>query len=467
MAPWEFGMTSLFSGQPRASTHSSKAAEILGQISGVRPSANTGRSVTVGTADRNSLSDTTRTPEIHPDSALHDRNGAVRILTRATTTKENSTINKYDSNVTRPLLISRLASASGTLVAPRLTIIPGIRTNTSYEPNASALTSADLGPISAPVTYTPAPASRSTLPGTTPFATNTTPRLKANFCALTPAADRVPASAPATPAPPSRLPRTPTNTTPNPEPNVGVLASSDLASSSAPATCTPAPASRGARPGTPIIRNTTPRLEANFSALTPAANRVPISAPATPAPPSRLPGPPTNTAPSLERNVSELFSTADLVPTSVPCNSPVSHATPKCFRIANVPLNWTNIDLLEALRTIDPDLKDQNPEISLFPACIGSTKTALLNLDRCSGYFGNLNSNEPKHQRVSNAWLVIDSQFYDLTPMNTPREEIVAEFVPPIPLNGYTCSDVLTSTRFQCHRSDGTRRPRVRILEKP
>jgi hypothetical protein len=132
-----------------------------------------------------------------------------------------------------------------------------------------------------------------------------------------------------------------------------------------------------------------------------------------------------------------------------------------------VPLDWTYIDLLEALRTIDPDLKDHNPEISLFPARIGSTQTALLNLDRCSGYFGNLNSNEPKHQRVSDAWLVIDSQFYDLTPMNTPLGEIVAEFVEPIPLDGYTYSDVLTSNRLQCRRGDWPRWPRFRLREKP
>jgi hypothetical protein len=144
-------------------------------------------------------------------SALPSGSSTERSVTpTSTSTKGKTTVDNYESNVARPIpaIISRLASAPDTLVAPEQGIIAGTRPNTtpSFEPTVNALTSA---------------------------------------------ADLVPTSAPTTPAQPSRraLPGTQTNTAPGLEPNVSVLGSADIG-----------PTSRSALPGTPIATNTTPRL---------------------------------------------------------------------------------------------------------------------------------------------------------------------------------------------------------------
>jgi hypothetical protein len=104
----------------------------------------------------------------------------------------------------------------------------------------------------------------------------------------------------------------------------------------------------------------------------------------------------------------------------------------KCFRISGVPQDWKEDDLLGAFQNIDPDLQNQEPQLSLYPACCGSSQTALLELDTTE-YFQSLGPNE-SYERVSlasktEAVLTIDSHFYDLTPLNTPDKQIIAEFV--------------------------------------
>jgi hypothetical protein len=111
-------------------------------------------------------------------------------------------------------------------------------------------------------------------------------------------------------------------------------------------------------------------------------------------------------------------------------------ATPprtKCFRISAIPQDWNEGDLLGALQTIDIGLRNQESQLSLYPACCGSSQTALFELDPTK-YFQSLRPNESTYERVfppskTDATLTIDSHFYDLTPLNTPGGRIIAEFV--------------------------------------
>jgi len=110
----------------------------------------------------------------------------------------------------------------------------------------------------------------------------------------------------------------------------------------------------------------------------------------------------------------------------------IRNAEPKCFRIANVPSSWSKDTLLTTLKWIDPFLADQNVKLSLYPACSYSiqTQVALINLRRCTEYFRLLKSDRFNYEELSDGTLlVIDSHFYDLTPLNSPEGDIVAEFV--------------------------------------
>jgi hypothetical protein len=106
------------------------------------------------------------------------------------------------------------------------------------------------------------------------------------------------------------------------------------------------------------------------------------------------------------------------------------NAGPKCFRIANVPSSWNKDTLLAALKTVDPFIEDQNPELSLYP-CLDSTRTqtALLNWGTCTEYFDCFKRNDFNCVQIKDEILVIDSHFYDLTPLNSPEGEIIAELV--------------------------------------
>ena len=102
----------------------------------------------------------------------------------------------------------------------------------------------------------------------------------------------------------------------------------------------------------------------------------------------------------------------------------------KCFRISGIPQDWKEHDLLGALQNIDPDLRNQKSQLSLYPACCGSSQTALLELDPTK-YFQSLGPNESYHPvsppSKTEAVLTIDSDFYGLTPLNTPDKRIIAE----------------------------------------
>jgi len=117
-----------------------------------------------------------------------------------------------------------------------------------------------------------------------------------------------------------------------------------------------------------------------------------------------------------------------------PTTDPKSYdiaTTTKYFRISGIPQDWKEDDLRGTLQDIDPDIRNQKSQLSLYPAYCGSSQTALLELDPTK-YFQSLGPNE-SYIRASppsktEAVLTIDSDFHGLTPLNTPDKQIIAEF---------------------------------------
>jgi hypothetical protein len=130
---------------------------------------------------------------------------------------------------------------------------------------------------------------------------------------------------------------------------------------------------------------------------------------------------------------------SDNSPPTAACANPNSYviapsnSRSKYFRISGIPQDWKEDDLLGALQTIDPDLRNQKSQLSLYPACSGSSQTALLELDPTK-YFQSLGSNESYERvipasRAEAVILTIDSHFNGLTPLNTPDKQIIVELV--------------------------------------
>jgi hypothetical protein len=143
--------------------------------------------------------------------------------------------------------------------------------------------------------------------------------------------------------------------------------------------------------------------------------------------------------PSVLQGPSRSSNIADNGPPTPVRADPNSYAiaTPssrtKYFRISGIPQDWKEDDLVGALQTIDPELRNQNPQLSLYPACCGSSQTALLELDPTK-YFQSLGPNESYKpvipaSRTEAVFLTIDSHFNGLTPLNTPDRQIIAELV--------------------------------------
>ncbi|KAA8911998.1 hypothetical protein FN846DRAFT_358793 [Sphaerosporella brunnea] len=129
-------------------------------------------------------------------------------------------------------------------------------------------------------------------------------------------------------------------------------------------------------------------------------------------------------------------------------NSASDHAVsskvskPKCIRILGIPKDWSETDLLDALETSEWSLKDTKHDISLYPACCGDNLTALLSLESHAGIFERLKPHDVTYVPVtaasgSETILTIDSRFYDLTPLNTPKGEIIADVVAVTGLVGH------------------------------
>ena len=125
----------------------------------------------------------------------------------------------------------------------------------------------------------------------------------------------------------------------------------------------------------------------------------------------------------------------DGTPTTDPKSYAIATRT-KCFRISGIPQDWKEHDLLSALQNIDPDLGNQKSQLSLYPACCGSSQTALLDLDPTK-YLQSLGPDESYipvfPPSKTEAVLTIDSDFYGLTPLNTPDKRIIAELVASCP----------------------------------
>ena len=119
----------------------------------------------------------------------------------------------------------------------------------------------------------------------------------------------------------------------------------------------------------------------------------------------------------------QLHQDSSRIPAAKPRLAPV------CFRISNVPPMWNEDDLLRAILSSDDslDLATGQYQLSLYPACTGSSQMALLNV-QSPGCSWNLQSNEDKLiRRGGGSAIVMDRHFYGLTPLNTPEGEIVAE----------------------------------------
>jgi hypothetical protein len=135
-----------------------------------------------------------------------------------------------------------------------------------------------------------------------------------------------------------------------------------------------------------------------------------------------------------------LLSAIGPTPESVDEGSRKFIKEPKCFRISDVPSTWNNDDLLDFLRKVDGSLATmtlRGDQLSLYPACCGSGKTALLNLNLndCPRFFHSLKPSDSEYVQTrygssqEESGLVIDRHFYGLTPLNTPEGEVIAESV--------------------------------------
>lgn len=150
--------------------------------------------------------------------------------------------------------------------------------------------------------------------------------------------------------------------------------------------------------------------------------------------------PPTTSSASTPANPSVVQHTDPAVSDPSACSSDypnlettaTDNVKRKCFRISNIPSDWSADILLAVLKVIDPSLENQNYQLSLYPACCDATQTALLNLDIYTGYFHEIQSSRSYYEQISDRTsLVIDSHFYGLTQLNIPEGDIVAELVLP------------------------------------
>jgi hypothetical protein len=145
-------------------------------------------------------------------------------------------------------------------------------------------------------------------------------------------------------------------------------------------------------------------------------------------------------------SITVLDGVAGLNPSSrAPTPSTHKLLKPMCFRISNVPPKWSREDLLIRLKSVDDSFDlSATDRLSLYPACSGRSQVALLNLMECSKYFQQLDPHRP-HLIRGNPDLTVDSNFYGLTPLNSPEGDIIAEFVMPFHVSLSDTDGVLSS----------------------
>jgi len=120
--------------------------------------------------------------------------------------------------------------------------------------------------------------------------------------------------------------------------------------------------------------------------------------------------------------------------TSSTCHAPAP--SPTCFRVSNIPSAWNAGDLLKWTQTLDPSWNSDECRISLYPSYHGSGQTALLNTKHCPARFAGIDRGKAKtitaKDEASGKELIlsVDYDFYNLTPLNEPKGDIVAELAP-------------------------------------
>jgi hypothetical protein len=102
------------------------------------------------------------------------------------------------------------------------------------------------------------------------------------------------------------------------------------------------------------------------------------------------------------------------------------------FRISGIPGGWTEHDVVGALKSFEPTIidDDQRPRLSVYPACSDVTQTGLLKLENCFELLKEVKSDNIQLElsvEEKDAIVDIDGHFYDLTPLNTPGNECIAE----------------------------------------
>lgn len=102
-----------------------------------------------------------------------------------------------------------------------------------------------------------------------------------------------------------------------------------------------------------------------------------------------------------------------------------------------MPQSWDKNQLLSCLRKSDESLRDLDARnLSLYPGCSGLRKTALLIMNGVPTFFLPLETNSKNEIFISAVEdeddekgfkLGIDCDLYNLTPLNKPGEDVIAE----------------------------------------
>ncbi|KAI5776307.1 hypothetical protein EDC01DRAFT_683096 [Geopyxis carbonaria] len=136
---------------------------------------------------------------------------------------------------------------------------------------------------------------------------------------------------------------------------------------------------------------------------------------------------------------------ADLIHASGDSSPKNSVSGPECFRVMNVPSTWNKDDLLESLRRLDKSW-DGECRISLYPSCRSADQIALLNMESYPAMFRDIEREDSMPIRVTDRgaeqmfMLSVDSNFFDLTPLNDPKGDIIADVVAVTGLAGHAYS---------------------------
>lgn len=124
-----------------------------------------------------------------------------------------------------------------------------------------------------------------------------------------------------------------------------------------------------------------------------------------------------------------------------PTNAAPTPSKPSCWRIQNIPQEWSQEELLRRLKKIDKSLEKLEAHwLSVYPAYSGNTKTGLLNMKVPLQFFLKLDpdSTHPitiieqseTKERIE-IDISFDCHFHGLTPLNVPKGENIIELATP------------------------------------